>query len=476
MKNENEEGCRKQYRHTGAARRGSLVKYLIFFLCALIGIPLMIMGAYSQTKIRNILYFLLVFSTMLGDKANIFFMSMEHYRGPDRGFEVTLTDLIGIALFVTLVTKYSTRVKWIPFNTAMMLVLFGWCTLSSWGAPEPLFALFTLVKLVKCFMLYFVAVNFIRMGVSRDAVFWSFCSIGIIILLLMVKQRYHDGIYRPYGPFDHSNTNPAFLSMMMPPLFIYGICDRRHSFKVAALLVFGSLAMVVVTVFTLSRLGIALAVLGLAVAFWIAVFRARSVRLGFFGVLMFLGGVGGALKVADSIRERSHDVNSEKARDEFKTVAKMMTEDNALGIGLNNFSFVMTTTPRYRKRLKVMKTETQAGVVHHIYWLTSAEMGRPGLFIFVTMISVFLWHFWVCFFKYKSLDGLLTGGFAIGFIILHLTGFFEWVLRITPVTYMFVITSGLAVALAEKAREDFRLRRHATIRTVPMGAPVAAAA
>ena len=66
----------------------------MFWIFALAVVPTVGFLSARSSKLCGLLFSCLVFSTVLGDATNINFCSMESYRGPDRGFEVTLTDLL----------------------------------------------------------------------------------------------------------------------------------------------------------------------------------------------------------------------------------------------------------------------------------------------------------------------------------------------------------------------------------------------
>ena len=93
------------------------MKYAAFVLVSLTLVPLMAGLALWRPRWRVWLLAALVFSTALGDMANINFLSLETYRGPDRGFEVNLTDLIAVALAIVLVVRHARRVRWLPYNS-----------------------------------------------------------------------------------------------------------------------------------------------------------------------------------------------------------------------------------------------------------------------------------------------------------------------------------------------------------------------
>jgi len=61
------------------------MKYAVFGMVLVLGVPAMTVAAAYSERIRSWLLSLLVFSTVLADKGNINFMSLETYRGPDRG-------------------------------------------------------------------------------------------------------------------------------------------------------------------------------------------------------------------------------------------------------------------------------------------------------------------------------------------------------------------------------------------------------
>ena len=68
------------------------MKYLAFTFLSLMLVPATALLSSSSRVWKGRLLALLIFSVALGDVSNINFLSMETYRGPERGFEVSLTD------------------------------------------------------------------------------------------------------------------------------------------------------------------------------------------------------------------------------------------------------------------------------------------------------------------------------------------------------------------------------------------------
>jgi len=429
------------------------VKYAVFTVFAVTAVPLMAGLALWRPRLRDWLLAMLVFSTVMGDMANINFLSLATYRGPDRGLEVNLTDLIALALAAALVARHTRRIQWLPFNTLWMAAFFAVALLATLLAPWPLLGAFTLFKLVKAFLLFWVVVNALRTGVRPVAVWYGMAGIAGLMTVLAVKEKYLDGLYRINGPFDHSNSIPLFVNLILPVLLFWSLTGTGLPRRLASFATLASLGLAFAVVATMSRAGIALMGLGVAGALVLANRRAASRRVLATTALVAIAVLVGGGMAADSLLDRVRNApeSSEEARDEFNHAAGLMLDDHPFGVGLNQFSHVLTTVPRYRDNLVVMANEEQGGVAHHIYRLTAAEMGWPGLLLFLVITGRFLWLALRRGWRLRTLEGSLLACLGIGFVTLHLSGFLEWGFRITPIFYLFLVMSGFAVAVADQA-------------------------
>jgi O-antigen ligase len=180
--------------------------------------------------------------------------------------------------------------------------------------------------------------------------------------------------------------------------------------------------------------------------------------------------LGGIARVAGPIISRIQTAPkaSEEARDEFNHAAQRMLHDYPDGVGLNNFSYVLTTHTDYRQNFQAMKNEEQAGVAHHIYWLTAAETGYLGLALYLAVILRFGWSAWSGSFRNKSIHGTLLFGVFLGFCALQASGFYEWAFRVTPVMQLYAIQAAIAAAYP---REQARLPQRPPVRE-PLTSPV----
>lgn len=434
--------------------------------------------AMADRRFREWLVALLLVSTCFGTLGKINFVSLETYRGPDRGFEVTLTDLIALSLNIALLAKFRQKLVWVPPRTILVALFLLWCTVSTILSPMPLYGAFTLFKLFRVCALYWCVVNMLEIGTQLKGVWIGLTGVSLIMTVLALKQKYINGYYRVPGPFDHSNTIPLFVNLIIPVLLIWALADKHLKLWESILSLVGSLGMVFCVIATYSRAGIALAGLCLLIALAATNLRGLNPRsLAVSAVVVVLILVGAA-KATDSIvkRVKTAPKSSEEAREEFNAAAHQMLADHHTGVGLNNFSYILTTRTSYNRFLKVMKDEGQAGVCHHIYNLTAAELGYPGLTMFLILIFSFVWTALRWSFLSREFESKLLFGFFLGALALHIQGLLEWGFRITPVMQMFVMTSAMIIGLSrivmrKRAMQQTILNQYVSIPSVPAHTP-----
>lgn len=432
------------------------MKYIVFWAFFGLGVPSLAVMGIMSAKVRGLLLTGLVFVTMLDSRVSINLMSMEMYRGPDRGFEITLADLLAIALTIALLIRSGSKIKFWPFNTTWMMMFFILAVSSAAAAPVPIYGAFSIWKMIRMYMLFWCVANAIHSGVDINYLWYGLLAVGLAMFLLTFKQKYMDGYYRVPGPFDHSNTIPPYANLMMPALLMYGLVEKNGPQWRALLFLVAGLGLVFAVLATQSRAGLVLSGGSVLAVLFMALVRARSGRVTLISLVVLLGMVAGGIKAADTIIYRFLHAPeaSGQARDEFNHAAKLMADGNTFGVGLNNFSWVLTYTPAYNSHIETMASEKEAaGVAHHIYWLTAAELGYPGLILFSIIMIRFTWLALRWGFRGRSKESLLLFGLFMGWMCLNTQGFLEWAFRITPVTNMFAIIAGTTVGTAaiEKA-------------------------
>ncbi len=428
------------------------MKYLLFGAALLVGVPLMSGAALAERRFRDWLVALLVFAPILGDLASINFLSTEHYRGPDRGFELTLADLVALALAGALLGRAPKGLRWLPYNSLWLLALFGLGLASTCQASVSLFGAFTLFKGLRLYLYYWVVVNLLRTGTPFEPVRRGLVAAGLFMTALALQQKYVLGLYRVHGPFDHSNGIPLYANLVIAPLVVWAVGQGGLPRPEALLTLGSALGLLFAVVATQSRAGLILGGFVLLGALAVAGRKVPSRRVAKTAVaVLAMVAAGGAL-AADTILRRFQEAPeaSEQARHEFNLAARDMAHDRWLGVGLNNFSRALTDGDRYREHIEVMKDEEQGGVAHHVYWLTAAEMGFPALGVFLVVIGRFVWLAFRHGLSSRSLEGALLSAFGLGFLALHAQGTLEWGLRITPITFQFVLCCALVVGLRDR--------------------------
>jgi len=428
------------------------MKYVAFGTMLLGGVPLMVWLGMANQRMRELLVAVLLASTCFGPLGKLNFVSIETYRGPDRGFELTLTDLVALALCIVILIRFPREMVAVPPRTIVLAVFFLLCAVSAATSPVPLYGAFTLFKLLRMFVIYWCVVNALEIGIDLRGFWTGFIAIAMVMTVLALKQKYLNGMYRISGPFDHSNTIPLFVNVILPVLLTWAVADRNMPLWKAALSMLGVMGLLLSVVATYSRAGIALAGVSLIVVLLGTNLRGANPRSIAVSAMVLLLMIGGAIKAADSMMKRVKEApkSSEQARIEFNNAATAMMHDHSTGVGLNNFSYVLTTRTEYNRFLEVMKNESQAGVCHHIYNLTGAELGLPGLLLFVGILASFLWTAFRGALRTRTLESKLMFGLMLGAVALHLQGFLEWGFRITPVMQIFAISCGMVIGLSRR--------------------------
>ena len=431
------------------------MKLALFIVALTTTVPALALVAAWSARLRGWLLAGIIFSTALGPRAGFTFLAVQDYRGSDRGLGFTLTDLLAWALAMALIIRFPRKLCWAPYNSFWMLAVFVIGCVAAWNAPMPLWGVFALWKWLRAYVVFWCVVNALRVGVSRQYVWLGLVAIGTLATVLALEQRFVEGIPRVSALFESPNLLAPYLNMVLPVLLVWAMCDDRMGgvqSGVSIVVVFGMLFSVVAT---LSRMGMACALLTVPTALCIVNLRMRSRRtLATTAAIMAALLVGG-LAAAPTIWLRVETAPSEswQARQEHNKAAAGMARQAPFGVGLNNYSYVLTRqVDRNDKGLELAGEKRdqgeQPGFCHHIYWLTAAETGYLGLAVFLVFISRFLWlafrHAWG-----PSFESALLCGCFLGLCAQHLTGFFEWVLRSTPILYLYIILCGLCVALAE---------------------------
>ena len=410
-------------------------------------------------RIKHLLFFAMLVSLLFGVQASINLMSMEFYRGPVRGFEITLTDLIALALIISMMIRSGSRIIWLPRFFTLLAAFFLFSIVNVFQSDYQIFGWFAVWQLFRMGLIYWCVINFFATEqYSMESVrtlMRSYAVTGVILGAVALKQRYIDGIYRVFIYFDHSNTIPSFVIIIACVLLVWSLREKRLSAFEHILTLGGTAGMVFAVFATSSRAGIVTSVMAVFAGVVISNLRRpgdRTRRSSLIILLCML--IGGVMMMETVLHRFLHAPEaSEQARDEFEVAAIMMADDHPWGVGINQYSQVLTEEEEYRRHIVVMRTEEQAGVAHHIYLLTAAEMGYAGMVFFIVISALFSLSMVIGGLPMKSMEQRLLAGLAVGFTALFAIGFLEWVIRQSPVLYQMTAAAGFAQALVNRLKE-----------------------
>jgi putative inorganic carbon (HCO3(-)) transporter len=337
------------------------------------------------------------------------------------GLPFSPMDIILIVLYTIwlyeLLIKKSGQFRFFPSITIPILCLIGFCALSMIPAQDPYLALFEAVIIFKAFLLYIYLVNHIRnkrdisfivvlllVGLSLQSILaflqrWLGVSLGLQLFgeraeLLTFTLDYYLKTSRVGGTIGHPNGLAKYVELLAPLALAFLFSGIKLRLKVANCLIFA--CSIVVLLLTLSRGGW-VCFAGSMVLFFMLIFRANliSVKNLVAIALMIVIFLGIGLSFSGLIQSRlfGDDYGAAQGRIPLnKWAINVIKAHPILGVGVRNYGKVMHL---YNPNLEAHK----ANRVHNIYLLMAAEMGIPGLL-------VFLWFLYAIFRQgFRNLKG-----------------------------------------------------------------------
>lgn len=436
-----------------------------------IGVSAVTLALYTFPQYQRLMLGLMTFFTCHITKPFYMEVFFVPYRGVDRGFAVTVPDLLFFGFFIWLLMGGSAqKLIWWPYNTTLWLLLIAVSLVSLVNSAVPYYGLFSIHKLIRGYLLFWVTVNLIREKADIQAVILGIMAAVIFQTgnVLWAKYITKQVVSRSMGSFPHPNTLAMYVDLIIPTLLSLILADgfskRQTNWAVAAVL-----GGVMCVIFSKSRAALVILVGALGLVTTLSILfkptgRKIAIVLAGFVVLDIIGAIAAPKIIA---RFEKAPKASEMTRVYFNIAAKAMANDRLFGTGLNSFSWMLENTDYYwyvypdalerETDLQAFRESKQGlsrlGTAHHIYYLLAGETGWPGMIIFIAFILRYYWRnlFLLIVIRNEYYHAILLG-LLVGFTTLHLQGLFEWIFRQTQVFYLFCILSGLMVSIGNIVR------------------------
>ena len=431
------------------------LKYIIFFLVLFIGVPIGVILAKKFKHIEKLFWFLLLFFTAKTEDINFF--SMETYRGTSRGFEVGLVDITAIILFFI---AYSRREKYpikLPPASIIYFIYFFFSLISIINSEVYLYSFFELWKIVRMYFYFFVVYNLVRTFDDIEEFIKYMLIIVFFITIIVLKQKYLEGLFQTKGPFPHQNSLVMYM-IVYGSIFLSYLLNAKNAKLYIWMAAFGAAAVDIIS--TLSRGGMAVFSISIFIIFILSYKHKFTLRKVGISIIFLILGTGVLYKASDTILERINTAPEESlnVRVVLAQAAQNMANDKLFGIGLNNFGLKINPPFPYGDHIERKDEDEKGGIVETVYLLIAAETGWMNLFVFASFLLFFYFKNFKNYLKLKkgkykkyryipiAMIGCLTS--------IYLQSTMEWVLKQTnnyyQLMFIFAIIAVVSRIIGEK--------------------------
>ena len=374
------------------------------------------------------------------------------YPGDTHGLAVTVIDW----LVLSLCFAYRRPATPLPYRFPLAVYLFV-ALASAAQARWMLLSLGYAWKLGRMYLL-FAAVCWAGNDRRVPAAILRGMTLGLVYEgVLVLWQHYGLGLFQAPGSFLHQNELAVLLNIaVMAPLALILAGPTPLLTKLAPV------AAVAAALFTVSRGAMLFLGAGSALVFLGSAFRRYTVRKAWIcmiGLVLGAAFVPLALSTIESrkVEERGQSIEH---RQRLEVAASLMLQEHPLGIGPNCFTSQLLFGG-YADRSGLAWSQRVA-IVHNIYWLTAAEMGYAGVVALVVLFLVPLGSaLWYGLRTRHDRRGDVLLGLGVGLMVFYAHGFFEWVWRLTEVSYVYFTIIAIVAILARQIEDDMALRRRA---------------
>jgi O-antigen ligase len=364
--------------------------------------------------------------------------STADWGGYVKGAEVSILDLIAIALYLTT----SDHKEPLPFRFVMALYVFM-VSLSAIHALAPREALFFPWQLGRMFLVYAAVTRGCADPRVTPALMTGMGAGMILEAAFAFWQRFGMSMTQTGGTVGHQNLLGMMTHLVFLPFIALALAGRRGPFS-ATVIVAGAF----VIVSTASRGTIGLEAFGVTAVFILSIARKWTPRKGrilIFSAVAMLIVVPAAMS---SFQERFTgaplDEDNYDERAAYIKSATMMLTDHPFGVGANHFAVIANVDGYDKKGGVISYYSGLAGNVHNFYYLMAAETGYQGLIALLLFFSRPLFVAFRCGWRSKGdYRGELLFGLGAALLVVYLHSWVEWELALFAPEYLVAIAIGL---------------------------------
>lgn len=414
------------------------MKDVIFFASLVVSVPVGTLAASISPRIRELVFFALVFSTATMGKLDINFLSREMYRGSSRGIEFSYFDFLALILLLSCLISprpEKQRIRW-PASLGFLLAYVAYCGLSILILEPRIFSIFEFAKILRGVVVFIAVANYIAKPRDILVLVMALCAIAVYSTSVSLYQRYAWGMHRILGPLDHYNEFSEYCCVIAPVLAAAATSDRHVLMR---WLCGGcAAALGICVMLTISRTGVAVYAIVMLCVIAVCSGLTLTPKKIAIGVLLMAVAGGAVYRGWDSLMSRYAGTSLEdeylgddmEGRGMYLHLAAAIVRDHFFGIGLNNWSYVVTeeyypqfghpavsyggTDINAKNLSKNEYAHMIAPPAHNLGALTIGELGVPGFIIFYL-----LWGRWfqmgASFFRGRSRRLLSRFGVGVFF-------------------------------------------------------------
>ncbi len=423
------------------------LKYIIFFLVLIFGVPFNYFMVKKFPKYEKILWFLLLFFTC--NMVDINFVSMETYRGTSKGFEIGMVDIVVFSLLAVIIGRKDKYPIKRPPGTFLYFTYFFFSLLSMINSDVYIYSFFELWKMLRMYIFFYVVYNMIKSFEDINELMVSISLITVYITFIVLKQKYLMGIFQTYGPFPHQNSLVLYM-IVFGALLLSLLLNKEDTKLYYWLPVFGMAGIDIIS--TLSRGGMAMFTLAVFIVYFLSYINKFTLRKVGITFLFIALGSGVLYKAMDTITERIETAPEESldVRVQLAIAAQKMANDKILGVGLNNFGLKINDPYPYGNHIPKKDAYEKGGLVETIYLMIAAETGWHNLGVFIIFLLYFYFKNIRNYFRLKgSQYRYIPIGIAGGLTAIYIQSTLEWVLKQTNNFYQLMFVFAVIAAVSK---------------------------